>query len=179
MKGLIEHSLNTHNDSRGNLTEIFRGGWISDSGPVQWNYVRSKANVLRGFHLHHTHTDYLVVLEGLMHLVLKDLRPESETYLKSKQLKLSGAKLTMVEIAPGIGHGFYFPTPSNFVYGVSHYWNRNDELGCRWDDPLLEVEWEVNNKTPILSDTDTNASDFKVMLERFHALRSQSGKENS
>jgi len=53
--------LSTHWDARGALTEIFRGDWPDVAAPVQWNFVHSEANVLRGVHVHVTHVDYLVV----------------------------------------------------------------------------------------------------------------------
>jgi dTDP-4-dehydrorhamnose 3,5-epimerase len=54
-------TLSPLRDRRGSLTEIFRQEWVNSVVPVQWNYVQSEANVLRGVHVHVNHIDYLVV----------------------------------------------------------------------------------------------------------------------
>lgn len=54
----VLRNLTTHSDHRGALTEIFRKEWQTGIEPVQWNFVHSQPNVLRGVHVHVLHTDY-------------------------------------------------------------------------------------------------------------------------
>lgn len=164
IEGFNIHELTTIEDSRGNLTEIFRESWYDEMQPLQWNFVRSRANVMRGFHVHHTHSDYLILLEGHMRLGIKDLRPDSSTFGRSGVIDWRGDEKKIINIQPGIGHGFYFPVPSLLTYGLSSYWDFKDELGCMWDDPELDIEWGVTSRPPLLSDRDETAMSFNELM---------------
>ena len=163
------YPLTTHYDDRGDLTEIFRNEWTKNKLPVQWNFVRSKPHVLRGFHLHYVHTDYLMLLDGTMILTLKDLRPNSPTLDVSDSIEVKSDVPVMICIPPGVGHGFYFPVLSSHVYAVTDYWNVEDELACRWDDPELNISWSIADESSLLiSKKDKEAPSFKEMLEIFY-----------
>jgi dTDP-4-dehydrorhamnose 3,5-epimerase len=134
--------LTTHADDRGSFTELFRRTWV-DVDFRQWNVVRSSADVLRGVHLHKVHYDYLTVLEGAAHFGMRDLRRGSPTEGKTYSVTLSGDSIGVLRVPPGVAHGFCFLQPSLHLYAVSHYWDIKDELGCRYDDPALELQWPV------------------------------------
>lgn len=137
---------------------------------MQWNLLRSGGNVLRGVHVHLTHFDNLVVLEGTMHLGLCDLRPDSPEFGKGSLVELHGEDPMMVVIPPGIAHGFYFDAPCLAVYGMSHYWApASDELGCRWDDPRLNIPWPTSCVSPTLSARDRDASGLETLMEHMTA----------
>ena len=139
--GVELRPLVSHRDARGSFTEIFRGSWRVGLDPVQWNFVESRAGVLRGVHFHLRHGDYLVILRGRASIGLCDLRPDSPTAGRAALVELRGDALSGLAVPPGVAHGFYFHEPSTHVYAVSHYWDLSDELGCRWDDPALEIPW--------------------------------------
>jgi dTDP-4-dehydrorhamnose 3,5-epimerase len=145
--------LDTHSDPRGAFTELFRDEWATGVAPVQWNAVRSQAGVLRGVHCHPLHADALVVPKGRMRLGLADLRPGSATEGRACLLELSGDPMQLVTIPPGVAHGFYFPEPSLHVYAVDRVWDPVGELGCRWDDPGLGIDWG-DVRGPLLSARD-------------------------
>lgn len=167
-------TLEDRQDDRGTFTELFRAEWGSGPAPLQWNAVRSRPAVLRGVHVHPAHHDYLTALHGTLLLGLHDLRPESPTCGTSTFLTLSGHRPTAVAIPPGVCHGFYFPEPTTHVYGVSEYWNLDDELGCRFDAPELRLDWPDTN--PVLSQRDRDAGDYRTMLEAYLALRAPAGR---
>src|SRR3970282_2615067 len=91
--GVAWRELETHADQRGDLTELFRAEWQSGPAPVQWNFVRSQANVLRGVHVHPRHDDYLIVLQNRMEIGLKDLRRDSPIHDLEPLDKLAGVAL--------------------------------------------------------------------------------------
>ncbi len=161
-QGVEIHALRVHSDARGDFTEVFRQSWTDGISPVQWNVVRSGANVLRGFHLHIRHADYLLMLGGSMRLCLLDMRPEATTHGLTAALDLDATTPQGIVIPPGVAHGFYFVRPSMHLYCVSHYWSHGDELSCRWDDPDLALDWggAVN---PIVSDKDEKAGTLQTM----------------
>lgn len=168
--GVVLRTLNAHPDERGAFTEIFREHWNDGPSPVQWNLVRSGANVFRGVHVHVRHSDYLVLVEGRATIGLVDLRPGSDTLGVAVTLRLSSELLQSLVIPPGVAHGFLFEEASIHVYAVSDYWDPDDELGCRWDDPELELDWP--ERSPILSARDADLPSLAVLRAQLRdALR--------
>jgi len=141
--GVLARDLQTHPDDRGTFTEIFREEWGTGVRPIQWNCVSSLAGTLRGVHVHARHDDYLIVLRGLASIALRDLRQDSPTCRRTVVVDLDGERLRAITIPTGVAHGFYFRRNSAHVYTVSHYWDTADEMGCRWDDPALELPWRI------------------------------------
>jgi dTDP-4-dehydrorhamnose 3,5-epimerase len=39
-----------------------------------------------------------------------------------------------------------------FVYKCTDFWNKEAESGLRWNDPSLQISWDIEN--PIVSDKD-------------------------
>jgi len=150
--GVTLRELRPHADDRGVFTELFRGSWDVGVTPVQWNAVRSEPNVLRGVHAHARHWDYLTVPFGRAVIGLHDLRRDSPTAGLGARVELEGDAPAGLTIPPGVAHGFYFREASLHVYAVSHEWDPDDELGCRWDDPALGIAWPCDR--PLLSPRD-------------------------
>ncbi len=163
--GVRVHDLALHDDERGRFAEVFRASWGDEPTPVQWNLVRSDADVLRGVHVHRRHADWLCVVSGTLTLGLHDVRPGSTTVTASAMIELSGDEWRMVYIPAGVAHGFYFPEPTVHLYGVSHYWDPADELACRWDDPRLGLSWPCDR--PLLSPRDRSAGGFDELATMF------------
>lgn len=133
--------LEPHSDDRGTFIELFRGEWETGVEPIQWNAVHSEAGVLRGVHVHPRHDDYLTVVRGRATIGLRDLRDSSPTVGAAACVELTAEQPAAISIPHGVAHGFYFHEPSTHIYAVSHYWDMADELGCRWNDPALEIPW--------------------------------------
>ncbi|MEX0644951.1 MAG: dTDP-4-dehydrorhamnose 3,5-epimerase family protein [Parvularculaceae bacterium] len=165
LEGVVITSFRSHRDHRGAFTEVFRAAWPTEIAPVQWNVVTSRANVLRGFHVHITHRDYLMAISGELMLGLKDIRRDSPTRGCTEIIVLSPENPAAVTIPTGVAHGFYYSKPSTHLYSVSHYWNIDDELGCRWDDPEIGIDWPTT--APLLSERDENAGSFAQMVEAY------------
>jgi dTDP-4-dehydrorhamnose 3,5-epimerase len=164
--GVVIVDLTTHEDDRGALTEVFRDVPEIDIAPVQWNFVRSRAGVLRGVHAHVRHTDYLIVLEGSAIVGMKDLRPDSPTRNVTMMLRLDGDTLRALVIPPGVAHGFYFERPTLHLYAVDCYWDPVDELGCAWDDPGLNIPWPCLSPHISVRDSQLPAfSAFALQIE--------------
>ena len=166
--GVRLEALTTHLDARGDFTELFRDEWRLGERPVQWNMVRSRANVLRGVHLHHTHADYLTMASGEMLLGLRDTRRDSPTAGVSTVLRLQAEDLHLAIIPVGVAHGFYFPAPACHIYAVTHAFDSSDELGCHWADPALGLDWGISE--PELSMRDRSAGSFQAMVQAFEAV---------
>jgi dTDP-4-dehydrorhamnose 3,5-epimerase len=173
LSGVVVTQLKPHEDHRGVFVETFREMWPTEVAPVQWNIVTSKSNVLRGFHVHVTHADYLTCVLGELLVGLKDIRSESPTHGQIEMHLLREDTPTAITVPPGVAHGFYSAQPTKHLYSVSHYWNMHDELGCAWDDPDIGIDWPATD--PLLSPRDTTAGSFKQMVADFRAGRAERG----
>lgn len=163
--------LKRHVDARGDLVEVFRETW-GVGAFVQWNLMRSGAGVLRGVHSHWRHEDYLVPVSGPMWLTLKDIRQDSPTHGATCELDLHGDRAVAVIVPPGVAHGFYFASESTFLFGVSSYWDTDDELECAWNDPELGFGWApLGGSSPILSPRDARAGSLAGMTAEWHRRR--------
>ncbi len=98
---------------------------------------------------------------------LRDLRRGSPTEGLSTIVELGRENPAALVIPHGVAHGFYFPEPSLHVYAVSEYWDPTDELGCRWDDPELEIPWPT--ETARVSERDAAAQPLQALLDELEA----------
>jgi dTDP-4-dehydrorhamnose 3,5-epimerase len=172
-EGVAAHPLDPHRDERGVFTELFRESWGLSVAPVQWNAVRSEANVLRGVHAHWRHSDYLTLVAGRATIGLHDLREGSPTEGLGATVELAAESASALVIPTGVAHGFYFHEPSIHVYAVTHDWDPADELGCRWDDPKLRIPWPCDD--PLLSDRDRRLGSLSGLRRAWHAALATAG----
>jgi dTDP-4-dehydrorhamnose 3,5-epimerase len=160
--GVENRALTTHVDSRGSLYELYRETWSPSSKFAQWNVVRSEPNVIRGVHVHPNNCDYLHVLQGSLLLGIHDLRPDNPADRATGFIELTGDVPRSVYIPNGVCHGFYFQSPTTYLYGLSTGWSMDEELGCKYNDPELGLDWPLEN--PILSERDTSPKyDYATM----------------
>ncbi len=144
IEGVRVRPLAPHRDARGSFTEVFSQAWECGFAPAQWSVVRSARGTLRGMHLHRRHDEYFHVVQGRAHVGLRDLRPGSPTEGCSSLLELSAGEPSILLFPPGILHGWMFPEDSVHLQAVSETYgdyHADDNLGCRWDDPGLDIPW--------------------------------------
>jgi dTDP-4-dehydrorhamnose 3,5-epimerase len=163
VEGLERRKLTQHPDGRGSLTEIFRESWKLGPCAVQWNLVRSKPKTVRGVHVHVTHLDYWMLVTGHATVGFRDLRIHSKTYGASGEIHLRGDVPELIVIPPGVAHGFQFRDTCIHLYAVTHYWDMKDELGCKWNDPELRIDWP--GRDALLSPRDRDATSLKELLK--------------
>ncbi len=167
--GALLFSVPSAVDSRGTLGVVSRADWPLPA-LLQWNLVQSSSSVVRGFHVHVRHVDWVVATSGTLHVGLRDLRIASATYGCSEVIALapfSGALL----IPPGVGHAFVSAEPTTHLYATDEYWDPTDEFGCRWDDSALGLDWPPIHE-PLLSERDAASGSYAQLevLLRSHVL---------
>ena len=172
--GVVLTELTPHRDDRGTFTELFRLEWETGVQPIQWNAVRSRPGVLRGVHVHPVHGDYLTVVSGRATIGLRDLRPDSPTHGLATAVELDAERPRAITIPPGVAHGFHFPVESLHIYSVSHYWDLADELGCRWDDPRLEIPWDPGE--PHISPRDAALPSLRELVDTLARLAARGAR---
>ena len=145
-----------HRDDRGSFVETWRREWIPGCREmVQANRAERVAGSLVGLHYHRFQADYWTVAEGLVRVVLHDLRAGSPTDGATLCLDLGGGGLDRhrgLYIPPGVAHGFAALSDLTITYLVDRTYDSSDELGVAWDDPAVGADWGVAG--PVLSERD-------------------------
>jgi len=76
----------------------------------------------------------------------------------------------MIFIPPGCLHGFLsLEDDTIFQYKVTDFWSPNAEVGIKWDDPDLNINWKLKEygiKTPKASIKDKKLITIKEFLKR-------------
>jgi dTDP-4-dehydrorhamnose 3,5-epimerase len=145
--------LTKHKDHRGSFSEIFRDEWGTVIEPVQWSFVESGGNVLRGMHFHRRHDEFFCLLKGHCIVALKDIRSGSPSENVHSVFELFGDDFAALAFPWGIIHGWYFFEPSMHVQAVSESYTNygtDDNWGVSWRAPDLGVTWPDIN--PVLSE---------------------------
>ncbi len=137
-----------HGDERGFFMETFRQDvWSSHGvdGPfVQDNHSRSKRGTLRGIHFQTSpgQGKLVRVARGRVFDVIVDLRRASPTFGEWESFVLDDAAAHQLWIPIGFGHGFcVLSETADFVYKCTSYYDPATELGIRFDDPEVGIEW--------------------------------------
>ena len=157
--------LKMHQDDRGDFTEVYREEWMGVQEPmIQWNVVNTRANTIRGVHVHSDHVDYLICVSGHTSVGLADMRRGSPTEGLATRLEMCGDSLGGLVIPQGVAHGFYFHEDSMHVYGVSSYYDTGDFLGCKWNDPEMGIPWTCRD--PWISDRDNTLPRYRDVISR-------------
>jgi dTDP-4-dehydrorhamnose 3,5-epimerase len=144
------------------LAEIDHPSSHGGVAPVQWTLVVNNASVLRGMHVHPRHTDWVVVVMGEVLAAIVDLRRDAGTPQLTAMFALSASRLRVLEIPPGVLHGFYSRIPSMMFIGASQAYDSADDLAVRFDDPRLGLAW--GGIDPVLSERDRDAPPLERLL---------------
>ena len=95
------------------------------------------------------------VISGAVLDVVVDIRPESPTYLKTYKVRIDSND-TFLLVPKGFAHGYYTLEDNTiFYYAVDQFYAPNSERGVKFDDPKLEIDWELTDH-PIVSEKDLN-----------------------
>ncbi len=168
--GVVEIIPRKFNDDRGYFLETFHEEKFTKAGIkekfVQANRSFSHQGVLRGLHFQaepYAQAKLVSVVSGSALDVIVDLRPDSATLGKHIKYKLSADQQNMLFIPAGFAHGFVALEDCVFQYMCSALYNHASEGGILWNDPGLNIDWEIIN--PIVSEKDLKLQSFKAFME--------------
>ncbi|MDX1645245.1 MAG: dTDP-4-dehydrorhamnose 3,5-epimerase, partial [Thermoanaerobaculia bacterium] len=159
LPGLLLLEPRVFTDDRGHFFESynerdFRHAGI-DERFVQDNQSRSHRGVLRGLHaqLENPQGKLVRVVCGTILDVAVDIRPDSATFGRWEAVRLDADAPSQLWVPPGFAHGFVaLAEPTVVLYKCTALYDADDEIGIRWDDPDLAIDWPV--RSPVLSDKD-------------------------
>jgi dTDP-4-dehydrorhamnose 3,5-epimerase len=149
-------------DSRGYFFESYSEKIFEQQGLnirfVQDNQSSSSYGVIRGLHYQlnpHAQTKLVRVLVGRILDVAVDVRNGSPTYGKYFSIELSDENKKQLLVPKGFAHGFSVLSERAVVmYKCDGFYNKESEGGFRFDDPFLNIDWQVPHDKAIISDKD-------------------------
>jgi dTDP-4-dehydrorhamnose 3,5-epimerase len=159
LPGVIIVEPNVFKDQRGFFLETYRADLFEQHGVparfIQDNHSKSVRGTLRGLHFQcpHGQGKLVRVTQGEVFDVAVDVRAGSPTFGKWFGTTLSAENMRQMYIPTGFAHGFcVLSDTAEFQYKCTDFYAPDCELGVRWDDPAIAIEWPV--RTPLLSAKD-------------------------
>ncbi|MFM6975681.1 MAG: dTDP-4-dehydrorhamnose 3,5-epimerase [Sphingobacteriaceae bacterium] len=163
-------------DDRGYFYESFNQKAFRDAG-IEANFVQdnqslSQKGTLRGLHAQappFAQGKLVRVIQGSVLDVAVDIRKNSPTYGQSFSIELSGDNFKMLWIPPGFLHGFATLTDHTiFSYKVSGgLYDKASEIGVIWNDPTLNINWQLSPSEILLSAKDQALPQFSNLESPF------------
>ena len=152
-----------HGDERGYFVETFRKdkleaflGYRIDF--CQDNESKSSKGVLRGLHYQlapAAQTKIVRVIQGSVLDVVVDIRKGSPTFGQHVAVELTAENKRQVLVPRGFAHGFVvLEDDTVFAYKVDCYYSPENDRGISFDDPSLNIDWQIPHEELNLSEKD-------------------------
>src|ERR1700744_1933924 len=150
-------------DHRGYFSETFRKSFMREVGVdldfVQDNHVYSSEHgVLRGLHFQippRAQGKLVRCVRGSILDVAVDIRTNSRTFGRHVAVELSAANSKQLWVPPGFAHGYVtLERDCEVIYKVTDYYSKDCERALAWDDPDLNIQWQIPSEALVLSDKD-------------------------
>ena len=136
---------------------------------VQDNQSFSTHGVLRGLHFQigeSAQAKLVRVLQGEVLDVVVDIRRDSPTYGNVFKTILSSENHKQLFIPRGCAHGYVtLSNSATFFYKCDNYYNPGAESGIVYNDPTLNIDWEIQDKELIISEKDRILPKFDDLLD--------------
>ena len=177
IKDLLIFEPKIWKDNRGCFFESFSQQAFDNAGIdakfVQDNQSLSQKGTLRGLHAQaapFAQAKLVRVIQGRVIDVVVDVRKNSATYKHHFAIELSGENNKQLWIPQGFIHGFLTLTDNTiFCYKVTNYYNKSAEIGIKFNDETLAINWEQYLPAGefLLSDKDLALPDFNAFKMPF------------
>jgi dTDP-4-dehydrorhamnose 3,5-epimerase len=90
------------------------------------------------------------------------MRKGSATFGQWTGVILSADNKKSLWVPPGFAHGFYvLSDTAEITYKCTEYYAAEYERSLLWNDPDIGIDWPLLDKVVIISDKDSQASQFK------------------
>jgi len=162
-------------DDRGFFLETYHEKKYPEAGIdkpfVQDNHSHSCRGTLRGLHyqLKHPQGKLVYVIRGEIFDVAVDIRRGSTTFGQWTGTILSEKNKHQLFIPEGFAHGFCVISEiADVLYKCTDLYAPGDEYGILWSDPVIGVDWPVEN--PVLSEKDAESPRLMDVPEELFPL---------
>jgi len=161
-QGLLVLEPRVFGDDRGYFFESYNNATHAGLGLhyhwVQDNQSSSVRGVIRGLHFQkppHAQTKLVRVLEGEILDVAVDLRKDQPTFGKHYAIRLSAENKKQLLVPRGFAHGFsVLSATAQVMYKCDALYNKESESGIIYNDPVLNIDWQLDLSEMIISDKD-------------------------
>ena len=167
LKGAFVIELEKHQDERGFFARVFcqkefeANGLIPDVAQANMSLSPTRGT-LRGMHYQKSpfeETKLVRCTKGAIYDVIIDIRPDSPTYKQWTGVELTADNYKMLFVPKNFAHGFItLSDDTEVTYLVSQFYSPGSELGIRWNDPHIAIQWPMD--VEVISDKDANWPDF-------------------
>jgi dTDP-4-dehydrorhamnose 3,5-epimerase len=160
--GLLIFEPKVFEDTRGYFFESYNASIFLAEGVeikfVQDNQAQSSYGVLRGLHYQlapHAQTKLVRALSGSILDVVVDIRKGSPTYGRVFTIELSADNKKQLLVPKGFAHGYSVLSPTAEVfYKCDAFYNKETEGGIMYNDPALNIDWQIPPDKAIVSEKD-------------------------
>ena len=158
-------------DERGWFMESFRKDLLEKAVGhalhfCQDNQAQSTYGVIRGLHYQmppHAQSKLVSVVQGKILDVVVDIRRGSPWVGKYLAVELSSENQKQLFIPRGFAHGYACLSETVLLaYKVDSYYNKAAEASIAFDDPQLNIDWQLPNDKIVLSEKDKFHPRFKA-----------------
>ena len=161
--GLVVVEPKVFGDNRGYFFESYNRKNFAENGItadfMQDNESKSRYGVLRGLHYQaapYTQAKLVRVMEGKVLDVAVDIRKNSKTFGQYFAIELSGENKLQLFVPRGFAHGFAVLSEEVvFAYKCDNFYMPSHERGIAFNDPDLNINWQIPLDKAILSAKDT------------------------
>ncbi|MEG2677944.1 MAG: dTDP-4-dehydrorhamnose 3,5-epimerase [Oscillospiraceae bacterium] len=173
LEGMFIVEPTVFGDDRGYFMETYNEAEFRENGFnltfVQDNQSKSRKGVLRGLHMqvNNPQGKLVRVISGEVFDVGVDMRKGSPTIGKWFGAVLSAENKKQFFVPEGFAHGFLvLSETAEFVYKCTRLYDPSDELGIKYDDAEVAVEWPNTGMQLLLSEKDKSQPGFKEVCAR-------------
>jgi len=171
LPGVVLIEPDVFRDTRGFFLETYHQEKYAAGGVpatfVQDNHSRSARHTLRGLHLQTRKPQgkLIRVLQGEIFDVAVDIRENSPTFKTWVAFTLSSENFKQLYVPPGYAHGFLVLSDiAEVEYKCTDFYDAGGELGVRWNDAELRIDWPVQH--PLLSAKDAALPSLREAIAR-------------
>jgi dTDP-4-dehydrorhamnose 3,5-epimerase len=152
-----------HGDDRGYFVETFRQDKLDEFLGFKINFIqdnesKSGKGVLRGLHYQlppAAQTKLVRVIQGSVLDVAVDIRKGSPTFGQYVAVELTSQNKKQLLVPRGFAHGFVVLEENTiFSYKVDNYYSPENDRGIAFNDPELNIDWEISTDNLKLSEKD-------------------------
>ena len=142
-------------DYRGEMWTYWEKGMNTPPQKIS-KFTHSRKNVLRGLHVDNETWKLITCVYCAFYLVVVDYREDSPTYIQWDSFTLDDKNYKSVLVPPGFLNGHLCLSKKCVFHYTQSYPNEyidwQDQISVKWNDPMLKIEWPINN--PILCGRD-------------------------
>ena len=160
--GLLIFEPAVFEDSRGYFFESYNENTFLAEGInikfVQDKQAKSSYGVIRGLHFQlapHAQTKLIRTLSGSILDVVVDIRIGSPAYGEVFAIELSAENKKQLLVPKGFAHGYsVISETAEVMYKCDAFYNKQSEGGLLYNDPKLNINWQIPLDKAIVSEKD-------------------------